>query len=220
MQKRFSGVVVPMITPLKQDFTVDVEAVAVIMKRFAQYGIHPLVLGTTGESSSVDEKESLRFVEAAVKAKSPGQCVYAGLVGNQVAELIKRGNQFIELGADVVVATLPSYYILTPDQMVTFYTQLADNVKGAVMMYNIKATTQMTIPLDVVAKLSNHSNIWGLKDSERDADRMKACIEAYKDRADFAYFCGWAHKVSGACSWEPTVWYRVPETSCLNCTVN
>lgn len=198
MQKRFSGVVVPMITPLKKDFTVDVDAVAVIMKRFAQYGIHPLVLGTTGESSSVDEKESLRFVEAAVKAKSAGQCVYAGLVGNQVAELIKRGNQFIELGADVVVATLPSYYILTPDQMVTFYIQLADNVKGPVMMYNIKATTQMSIPLDVVAKLSNHPNIWGLKDSERDADRMKACIEAYKDRADFAYFCGWGAQSFGS----------------------
>lgn len=198
MQKRFSGVVVPMITPLKKDFTVDVEAVAVIMKRFAKQGIHPLVLGTTGESSSISKKESLRFVEAAVKAKGKGQCVYAGLVGNQVDKLIKRGNQFIELGADVVVATLPSYYILTPDQMVAFYTQLADNVKGPVMMYNIKATTQMTIPLSVVAQLSNHPNIWGLKDSERDADRMKACIETYKDRADFSYFCGWGAQSFGS----------------------
>lgn len=198
MQKKFSGVVVPMITPLNSDFTVDTDAVAVIMQRFAEHSIHPLVLGTTGESSSVNEQESLRFVEAAVKAKSPGQCVYAGLVGNQVAELISRGNQYIELGADVVVATLPSYYMLTPDQMELFYTQLADNVKGPVMLYNIKATTQMTIPLSVVAKLSNHPNIWGLKDSERDADRMKECIEEYKDRADFAYFCGWGAQSFGS----------------------
>ncbi|MDD4992501.1 MAG: dihydrodipicolinate synthase family protein [Paludibacter sp.] len=198
MKKRFSGIVVPMITPLNKDFTVDVVAVERIMKLFAKHGIHPLLLGTTGESSSVSETESYRFVEAAVKAKSENQCIYAGLVGNQVSTLIERGNKYIALGADVVVATLPSYYILTPAQMATFYTQLADHISGPVMMYNIKATTQMTIPLAVVKELSTHPNIWGLKDSERDADRMKECIETYKGRADFAYFCGWGAQSCGS----------------------
>jgi dihydrodipicolinate synthase/N-acetylneuraminate lyase len=198
MQKRFSGVVVPMITPLNKDLTVDVEAVERIMKLLSKNSIHPLVLGTTGESSSISETESYRFVEAAVRSKGENQCVYAGLVGNQVEGLIKRGNKYIELGADCVVATLPSYYILTPAQMTTFYTQLADEILGPVMMYNIKATTQMTIPLDVVEKLSIHPNIYGLKDSERDADRMKTCIETYKNNADFSYFCGWGAQSAGS----------------------
>ena len=198
MQKRFSGVVVPMITPLNKDFTVDVAAVERIMQMFDQHGIHPLVLGTTGESSSISEKESCRFVEAAVKAKGLKQCIYAGLVGNQIDGLIERGNKYIELGADCVVATLPSYYILTPKQMVAFYTTLADKIMGPVMMYNIKATTQMTIPLDVVEKLSVHPNIFGLKDSERDADRMKTCIETYKNNPDFSYFCGWGAQSFGS----------------------
>ncbi len=194
MQKRFSGVVVPMITPLNKDFTVDTEAVDRIMRLFDKHSINPLVLGTTGESSSISETESYRFVEAAVRAKGKNQCVYAGLVGNQVESLIERGNKFIELGADCVVATLPSYYILTPAQMTAFYTQLADEISSPVMMYNIKATTQMTIPLDVVEQLSFHPNIYGLKDSERDADRMKSCIETYKENANFSYFCGWGAK--------------------------
>lgn len=198
MQKRFSGVVVPMITPLNSDLTVDVKAVERIMQLFAKNGIHPLVLGTTGESSSIDETESYRFVEAAVKAKGENQCVYAGLVGNQVESLIVRGNKYLELGADCVVATLPSYYILNSEQMIQFYKTLADCISGPVMMYNIKATTQMSIPLDVVAALDSHPNIWGLKDSERDADRMKACIEAYKDREDFSYFCGWGAQSFGS----------------------
>jgi 4-hydroxy-tetrahydrodipicolinate synthase len=198
MQKRFSGVVVPMITPLNKDFTVDVDAVERIMYLFGKHGIHPLVLGTTGESSSVSEKESYRFVEAAVKAKGPEQCVYAGLVGNQVVDLITRGNKYIELGADCVVATLPSYYILTHKQMIDFYSTLADKINGPVMMYNIRATTQMSIPLEVVAKLSTHPNIFGLKDSERDADRMKAFIETYKNREDFSYYCGWGAQGAGS----------------------
>jgi len=198
MQKRFSGVVVPMITPLNADLTVDVVAVERIMHLFAQNNIHPMVLGTTGESSSIGEKESYRLVDAAVKAKATGQIVYAGLVSNQVQSLIERGNKYIAMGADCVVATLPSYYTLTPSQMALFYTTLADKINGAVMMYNIKATTQMSIPLDVVAELSQHPNIWGLKDSERDAERMKECIETYKNRTDFSYFCGWGAQSFGS----------------------
>lgn len=198
MKKRFSGTVVPMITPLNRDLTIDVAAVERLMKLFAEHGIDPLVLGTTGESSSIGEAESYRFVEAAVKAKAPHQKVYAGLVGNQVAHLVERGNRYIALGADVVVATLPSYYILSPDQMSAFYTLLADEIAGPVMIYNIKATTQMTIPLEVVEALSHHPNIWGLKDSERDADRMKTCIERYQQREDFSYFCGWGAQSFGS----------------------
>jgi len=88
--------------------------------------------------------------------------------------------------------------VLTPAQMTAFYTQLADKISGPVMMYNIKATTQMTIPLDVVEKLSVHPNIFGLKDSERDAERMQICIETYKNNPEFSYFCGWGAQSFGS----------------------
>lgn len=198
MQKRFSGVVVPMVTPLNKDFTIDVVAVERIIKLFAENGIHPLVLGTTGESSSINEIESLKLVEASVKAKGVNQCIYVGLVGNQVDDLIKRGNQYIVLGADCVVATLPSYYGLSANQMLLFYQSLADNISGPVMMYNITATTQMSIPLEVVKKLSKHPNIWGLKDSERDEERMKICIQSYKENPNFSFFCGWGAQSFGS----------------------
>lgn len=198
MLKRFSGVVVPMITPLNTDFTVDVDAVKRIVNRFSENGIHPLVLGTTGESSSINEWESLKVVEAAVKAKGKHQYVYAGLVGNQVDDLITRGKKYINLGADCVVATLPSYYGLTPKQMASFYKKLANEIHGPVMMYNIKATTQMSIPLEVVEELSVHPNIWGLKDSERDLERMQTCIDRYQNNENFSFFCGWGAQSFGS----------------------
>lgn len=198
MQKRFSGVVVPMVTPLNSDFTVDTVAVERIMQLFAQYNIHPLLLGTTGESSSISESESYKLIEVAVKVKANNQVIYAGLVGNQVQALIDRANRYRALGADCAVATLPSYYGLTSHQMLSFYKTLADKIFCPLMMYNIKATTQMTIPLDVVAELSKHPNIWGLKDSERDAERMKKCIDAYQNREDFSYFCGWGAQSFGS----------------------
>jgi 4-hydroxy-tetrahydrodipicolinate synthase len=210
MQKRFSGVVVPMITPLNQDFTIDTQAVEKIITQFNQNNIHPLVLGTTGESSSINLAESLKLIKSAVKSKGENQCIYAGLVGNQVDELIDRGNQYIAFGVDCVVATLPSYYTLSSHEMTLFYQTLADKINGPLMMYNIKATTQMSIPLDVVINLANHPNIWGLKDSERDYDRMETFIEIFKDRDDFSYFCGWG--AQGASSLEIGADGIVPST--------
>ncbi len=216
MQKKYSGVVVPMVTPLKSNLIIDIEAVDRLIKLFAKNNIHPLVLGTTGESSSISKKESYRLVEATVNAKTAGQLIYAGLVGNQVSSLIENGNKYIELGVDCVVATLPSYYILNTSQMIRFYQTIANEINGHIMMYNIKATTQMSIPLEVVEELSQHPNIWGLKDSERDAERMKQCIETYKNRPDFSYFCGWGAQSfgslqSGADGIVPSTGNLVPE---------
>ena len=56
----------------------------------------------------------------------------------------------------------------------------------------------MSIPIDVVAALSQHPNIWGLKDSERDAERMAVFINTYKNRTDFSYFCGWGAQSAGS----------------------
>lgn len=180
-----------MATPLKPDLTIDTVAVGRIMRLFASCGISPLVLGTTGEGASVCLKESLRFVRAAVESKGEGQMVYAGLVGNDVADLVQRGSMYAGAGADAVVSTLPSYYILTPEQMKDYYLTLADSVEAPIFIYNIKSTTQMSIPLSVEEELSRHSNIAGLKDSERDEERLRASVEAFRDRADFSFFCGW-----------------------------
>lgn len=216
MQKRFSGVVVPMVTPLNSDFSIDKDAVRRIMQLFSTNSLNPLILGTTGESCSIGEKASLDFVSEAVSSKGEGQCVYAGLVGNQVEELIKRGNLYMEIGADVIVATLPSYYSLNSSQMVDFYTMLADKINGPVMMYNIKATTQMSIPVEVVQQLSQHPNVWGLKDSERDIERMKGFILNFKNRPDFSFFCGWGAQTAeslkqGADGIVPSTGNIVPE---------
>jgi 4-hydroxy-tetrahydrodipicolinate synthase len=191
MNKKYHGVVVPMTTSLTKESKIDTAAVSTIMAAFAENNLSPLILGTTGESSSVGKEESSVFVKVAVKEKQANQVVYAGLVGNNVGELTERAKLYADLGADVVVSTLPSYYILTPAQMEKYYTQLAEASPCPVMMYNIKATTQMSIPLETVNALSKHPNIVGLKDSERDMERLQTAINAYRDRPDFSFFCGW-----------------------------
>jgi 4-hydroxy-tetrahydrodipicolinate synthase len=189
--KKYQGIVVPMATPLTGKLRIDTGAVDRIIERFAENRLSPFVLGTTGESASISRDESEALVAQAVRSRRENQLVYAGLMENNMAEALDRARRYAGLGVDVVVATLPSYYTLTPTQMEAFYTQLADRSPCPVMMYNIVATTQMSIPLERVDKLSHHPNIVGLKDSERNPDRLQLAVDAWRDRSDFSFFCGW-----------------------------
>lgn len=189
---KYRGVVVPMVTPVTSTGSLDVEAVGRIIDFFARNNVAPLLMGTTGEGNSVSAADGLLLVQTAVKAARGRILIYAGLTGNCFSDQLVQAEAYIKAGADVIVATLPSYYALTGEQMYNYYKTLADSITGPLMLYNILATTHMSIPVDVICRLAGHPNIVGLKDSERDLERMKQCIAISRDREDFAYFCGWA----------------------------
>lgn len=190
--KKYNGVVVPMVTPVTPTGMLDKPAVERIIKSFVEAGVSPLLMGTTGEGNSVSTSDGQELIATAVKAAEGKITIYAGLTGNSFIEQLKQAGYYSASGADVIVATLPSYYSLTPEQMENYYKTLADSIKGPLMLYNIAATTHMSIPVDVVERLSKHPNIVGLKDSERDLERMEKCIEIARNNDDFTYFCGWA----------------------------
>ncbi len=190
MIKKYSGVVVPMVTPFTEKEEIDGAAVKRICENFVNNGVSPLLLGTTGESTSVSPENSQALVKAAVKAINKKVIVYAGLSGNCVKQNIESAQAYIDLGVDVIVSILPNYYPLTPQQMYDYYIKIADAVSCPVMIYNIPATTNMSIPLDIVVKLSEHPNICGFKDSERDEQRIEKCLSMFSDREDFSYFVG------------------------------
>ena len=189
--KKYAGVVVPMVTPVR-DGAVDMTAVAKIIRSFAEAKVDALVMGTTGEGNSVPTGEGIDMIRTAVEAAEGRIRVYAGVTGLCPKEQLSQIEGFARAGADAAVAVLPGYYALTEQQMIDYYTMLADNASIPVMLYNIPATTHLSIPVEAVRRLADHPNIVGLKDSERDAERMAQCIEIARGRADFAYFCGWA----------------------------
>ena len=189
--KKYAGVVVPMATPVLHG-AVDLDAVEKIVRSFAAARVDTLVMGTTGEGNSVPQADGIAMVRRAVETAGGEIKIYAGVTGLCVDEQFSQIEGFADAGADVAVAVLPSYYALTPAQMTGYYVRLADESPIPVMLYNITSTTHQSIPVDVVRELSKHPNIVGLKDSERDLERMEQCIAISRGRADFAYFCGWA----------------------------
>lgn len=197
---KYHGVVVPMVTPVTKEGGIDVKAVERIIDNFAKYNVSALLMGTTGEGNSVAVEQGVKMIEAAAKAAAGRITIYAGLAGNCVSEQMEAAKKFVAAGADVIAATLPCYYALTPEQMMKYYTDLADVLTIPLMLYNITITTHMSIPVDVIEKLSHHPNIVGLKDSEDNQERMEEILRLVADRDDFAYFCGCAANSAKALS--------------------
>ena len=124
--------------------------------------------------------------------------LYAGIGSNVLSESVEFAAFCALHAVDVVVATLPSYYALGEKQILRYFRQLADNISLPLFIYNIPATTHMSIPLAIIDELSQHKNIVGIKDSERSEERMLQSLELWKERKDFHYILGWAARSADA----------------------
>ncbi|MFB6320063.1 dihydrodipicolinate synthase family protein [Saccharicrinis sp. FJH54] len=196
--KQYNGVIVPMVTPFKDDGSVDGKAINRIVDLFKSNGVHPFVLGTTGEGPSVSYEQRIKVLEETVAAADGGCIVYAGISSNSLFDSVDMAKRFCNLGADVMVATLPSFYPMDDMQMLHYFRDLADAVTCPLIIYNMPATVKMSIPLEVLNELSFHPNIVGVKDSERDISRLDKSLDLWRDRPDFVHLIGWAAQSSYA----------------------
>ncbi len=188
------GVVVPMVTPFTENGSIDLPAAEKVTLYLLENDAFPFILGTTGESLSIPDNERLPFVKSILNAVQGKKMVYAGIGGLCVSDSVKAGRAYLDAGIGVLVAHLPSYYALTSDQMKVYFEYLADNIEGPIMIYNITATTHMSIPIEVVKHLSEHPHIIGIKDSERDQDRLGLLTAYCSSRENFSHLIGWGAK--------------------------
>jgi dihydrodipicolinate synthase/N-acetylneuraminate lyase len=190
--KKYSGVIVPMVTPIDAKQNIDVDSVNGIVEVFVESGVAPFLLGTTGESFSVSETKKRQLVASTVKAVNKRCTVYAGISSNCLEEAIETGKAFADLGADVLVAHQPYYFPMNDEQLLVWFEQMANSLPVPLILYNNPITTKQSVPLSVIDKLSHHPNIVGFKDSERGMERLDEAIALWKNRADFSHLLGWA----------------------------
>lgn len=215
-RKKYSGVIIPAITPLTTDHKLDESGVEKIFHFFYEHNTVPFILGTTGESSSLPLSVKEAYVKAAVKNKKAGTLLYAGIASNVINESIEFAKFCADNGVDAVAANLPSYYALTESQIKKHYELLADACPLPLVIYNIPATTNMSIPLSIIDELSHHHNVVATKDSERNEERLKQSLELWKNREDFSHFLGWAARsaealINGSDGLIPSTGNLIPE---------
>lgn len=209
-------IIVPVVTPLTEKYKLDKDAVEMIFNNLYRHNSHPFILGTTGEAASLPSELKEKYMKRAGKLKQPGMILYAGISSNSFTESVDFAKLCFDEGADAVVTTLPSYYALSEYQIKKYFTDLADAIAVPLVIYNIPATTHMSIPVAMIDELSHHPNIIATKDSERSEERLQQSLTIWKERKDFEHFLGWAAKsaaglFSGSKGLVPSTGNLVPE---------
>jgi dihydrodipicolinate synthase/N-acetylneuraminate lyase len=192
MKKKYSGIIIPAITPLTKSFELDKAGVKNMFTNFRANEVKPFILGTTGEAASLANDLKRDYIKLAGELKQGTDQLYVGIASNRFEESVTLSKYAFDNGADAVAAHLPYYYKLSESQINKYFEQLADKCGGPLIIYNIPATTHMSLPLSVIDGLSQHPNIVGIKDSEQNEDRVRESIGLWKEREDFSYFLGWA----------------------------
>jgi len=139
-----------------------------------------VVLGSTGEAVMLTAEESDRVLATARKAAAPGKVLIAGTGAESTAEAILRTNRAADLGYHAALVRTPHYYKsqMTPDVQAEHFQRVADTARIPVILYSVPQFTGIPIEAPLVAILTKHQNIAGIKESSGDVRRATDIIGA------------------------------------------
>ncbi len=162
----FKGSLVALITPMRDDGSVDEGKLAAFVEWQIAQGTHGLVpVGTTGESPTLTHDEHKRVVEITIKTAAGRVPVMAGAGSNSTAEAIDFAQHAKSAGADGILVVTPYYNKPTQEGLFLHFTAIADAVDIPLFVYNIPGRSVIDLSVETMARLAKHKNIVGVKDA-------------------------------------------------------
>ena len=137
-----------------------------------------LAVGSTGESVLLDRAEFEKVLAAVREAAAPGRPLIAGTGVDSTAETISRTEVAASLGYDFALVCTPYFFkpMMRTEVLVEHYRRVADASKIPVLLYSVPQFTGIAIEADLAARLAEHPNIAGMKDSSGNVDRVGAIL--------------------------------------------
>lgn len=216
--REFHGVLPPMLTPLKEDLSVDREGVANLVNHLitgGSDGIFPA--GTTGEGPNLTMAQWEGIVGSVVDEVRGRVPVFAGCIDISVGRVIEKVRRASEIGADAVVVTPPCYYRFTEWGDIALHFQSVLEVSSLpVVLYNIPQYTGNPVSLECVELLIENEKVVGVKDSSGDwthfqallelcTERGVACLEGAEPQSSSAVLLGASGIVPGFANFSPQI---------------
>ena len=160
------GSIVALVTPFHEDGSVNFEKLSELLNwHIANSTDAILVLGTTGESTTMTHEEDdavVQFTINTVKGRVP---VIAGSGSNDTATQLMKSKKYAEMGADALLCITPYYNKANEEGMIRHFTTVADQVSAPVILYNVPGRTGCALSVSAVERLSKHPNIMGIKEA-------------------------------------------------------
>lgn len=216
MNKPLEGIYVALTTPFVGE-EISTARMRENVRRLNGTGIGGfLVLGSTGESVSLSDDESLALVEAVLEAAAPDKKILVGTARESTRETIAFANRLPGRGIAAALVRPPCYFKskMTPEALRAHYMAVAEGSRLPVLLYNIPQNTGVILEPRLVIDLAAHPNILGLKESGGSLGFLAEVVREVPE--DFHYFLGSGNVVfpgleMGACGAILAVANAVPE---------
>lgn len=173
MSIELKGVLPPVPTPFGEDGEVAYERLAENLQRWNRTGLSGyLVIGSNGEFATMTELEKLRLLEVARKHIPAEKRLIAGTGCESTRETVALTRRAASVGAEAALVVTPWYNkgAMKTRELMAHFTSVADAAPIPVLLYNVPQFTGVTIEADAVARLAEHPNIIGMKDSLGDME--------------------------------------------------
>ena len=160
------GSIVALITPFHEDGSVNFEKLGELLEwHIANSTDGILVLGTTGESTTMTHEEDDAVVEFTLKTVNHRVPVIAGSGSNDTKTMLEKSRKYADLGVDALLVITPYYNKANEEGMIRHFTTVADNVSAPLILYNVPGRTGCSLSVSAVERLSKHPNIIGIKEA-------------------------------------------------------
>jgi 4-hydroxy-tetrahydrodipicolinate synthase len=178
-----------LVTPFKDDLSIDEEALGQFVEFQVSEGIDFLVpCGTTGESVTLSYEEQRRVVELVLKAAAGRVPVIAGAGGNNTAHVLELARQYERLGVDGLLSVAPYYNKPTQEGLYQHFRAIAEATRLPIIVYNVPSRTSVNILPDTITRLAEIENIIGVKEASGDISQIGEITTRVSE--DFKLFSG------------------------------
>ena len=191
-----SGSIVAIVTPMHEDGSLDLDGMRRLVDFHVQEGTDAIVVvGTTGESPTVDVEEHHKLIQVVVEHAAGRIPVIAGAGANSTSEAVAMTRYAKEIGADAVLSVVPYYNKPTQEGLYRHFKTIAEAVDVPVILYNVPGRTVADLNNETALRLAQIPNIVGIKDATGSIDR--GCELIARAPKGFAVYSG---DDSSACS--------------------
>jgi 4-hydroxy-tetrahydrodipicolinate synthase len=184
-----TGSLVAIVTPMHEDGKLDFPRFRKLIDWHVEEGTDGVVVvGTTGESPTVDFDEHKELIRVAVQHSRGRIPIIAGTGGNSTAEAIELTESAKQAGATACLSVVPYYNKPTQEGMVRHFRKIAETVDLPMILYNVPARTVADLQNDTVMRLAEVPGIIGIKDATANIERGTDIIR--RAPRNFAIYSG------------------------------
>jgi 4-hydroxy-tetrahydrodipicolinate synthase len=191
MKKVLNGIIAPLVTPLMDNDTLDVEGLERLIEHVIAGGVHGIfVLGTTGEAQSLSFSLREEMIKRTSKILNGRLPLLVGISDTSLSDSIRLSYSAAEYGADAVVSAAPYYFAAAQPELIDFYEALIPKIALPIYLYNMPIHTKVSFALTTLYRLSENEKVLGFKDSSANGTYLQSIIYTMREKKDFSIFVG------------------------------